>query len=320
VVKKNDIIYIIIGIILLALIMTKIGVKEKLSIYEDTNVPYNNQYFTECNPCPWTIVVYGENTEYAKVIFDTYATYTEGTGREVACVPIEDRSVYVSGIGYRDEWWVATRQRSTFCQMKGYTDVVYEKEWCDRSYDCAKYADKNCIGDTVNCYRWKYTTTDWIELRDGSEVIALYDGEEHKEVDLASQVDKYCGGQISDCKINSGMCDYECPFTIYAYSENNGGSFSFVPNPVRLVPVTTTTSSTSTTTTTTTTTSTTSTTTIITTTPTTTITTTVTGEITTSTTYPTTTTTIPNGGDDGFPLWILILIPIVLIGISGGMR
>ena len=138
---------------------------------------------------------------------------------------------------------------------------------------------------------------------------------------LWDAIEDSCGNQILACK-NQGICDYECNIDFLLYSQINAGKWDISTYPIRLVVATTTIITTTTTLPTTTTASTTQTTTTY---QPTTTTTTITGTTTpttgyTTTTFSTTTTTIPNEVDGEFPLWILILIPIVLIAMGGAAR
>ena len=186
----------------------------KESIYEDTRVPYNNYYFSNCNPCKWTFTVSKERNTYEKVIFDAYVNYRTSVGRECGCVNIREL-----GNNCRQPCGPCYKSNTELCKLMGYKDSGGGCGYCG-----------SC---DIVCYRDLSETTDWIELRDGSDVIVRFDSgieNEHKKINLAPYINKYCGDEINKCR-ETGECDYECSFDLYAYSQNNGGKLKILSEP-----------------------------------------------------------------------------------------
>jgi len=230
------------------------------SMYPDYQ--YNDgkvqKYFDRCNPCTFSIVVDDEKELFSEVMFEfSIPSFSNSVGKSEACIPIEDKTHYLNGIGDRQEWQIATAMDSTFCQLHGYQDYAfYSNKWCKYTYECGRYSGRSCIGNEVRCFKYVSETSDWIEIKKGGILLARFengDSVTKKQVNLAEYTNDYCYDSIMDCQ-KFGECD-GCEVSFQAYSENRGGSFEVSDSPVKVVkmsevPTTTTTTTPITTTTT----------------------------------------------------------------------
>lgn len=251
------------------------------TIYESTNVPYNEHMFTNCNPCPLVLEVDNEiNGLYQDINFTMNVDYSTPTGYSGVCIDIYPT---LSSRGWAAPPCTFYRTPEAMCRDLGYAGkgVNPEGSW------------GSCNQCQLACYNTVITSTEWIEVRHGNTLLHRFDGENQADVNFASSINEDCGSELYNGQI--------CQSAYSVSSSNNGGSWyiSNVPVDIRLVP-----SSTTTTTTT------------YGTPPTTTITfpmqttTTVSGAT-------TTTTTIGNTGDiTSSSIWIWLIIVIIIIGLA----